>query len=134
MQYLISFAFILFSQSLWAADPSSLNGINHSEMLRMVLGLIIVLVVILALSWIVKRMNGVTFTSTKGFQYMGGMVVGPKEKVMLLKAGTRYLLIGIGSASINLLHDFGEELPEGFDAENKSIFAEVLKSAIGKKK
>lgn len=125
---------MLISQSLWAADTSTLNGINHAEMLRMVFGLMVVLVVILALSWIVKRMNGVAFSSTKGFQYLGGMVVGPKEKVMLLKAGTRYLLIGIGSASITLLHDFGEALPEGFDAENKSIFADVLKSAIGKKK
>ncbi|HFD2303859.1 TPA: FliO/MopB family protein, partial [Legionella pneumophila] len=74
----------------------------------------------------------VNFTSSKGFQTVASMILGPKEKVVLLKIGDRYLLIGVGAYSINLICDFGNQLPEGFDADQKSSFADVLKSAIGK--
>lgn len=134
MPYLVSVFLLFLSNLAWAADTANLGGMNHNELFRMIFGLAIVVLVILFLSWLAKRMNGVSFTSGKGFQYMGGMVLGPKEKIVLLKAGNRHLLVGVGAASISMLYDFGEELPPGFVADNKSTFADALKSAIGKKK
>lgn len=133
MAYFISFCLMVFNQVVWSSTVVNPGGINHGELLRIVSGLVCVLIIILVLSWLVKRMNGLNLTSSKGFQYVGSMILGPKEKVVLIKAGARYLLIGVGAASINVLHDFGVELPDGFDAENKSTFADALKSAIGKK-
>ncbi|HAT8315274.1 TPA: flagellar biosynthetic protein FliO [Legionella pneumophila] len=121
----------LISSVGWSSTLSP-NTISYGELIRIISGLLFVLFIIIFLSWIVKRMHRVNFTSSKGFQTVTSMILGPKEKVVLLKIGDRYLLIGVGSYSINLICDFGNQLPEGFDADQKSSFADVLKSAIGK--
>lgn len=108
------------------------QAITQSELIRVVFGLLCVLLLILLLSWLVKRLQGAQIGSIKGFQVVASMVLGPKEKIMLLKAGTRYLLLGFGSGHISLLCDFGEQLPLGFDSSNKASFAELLKSAVVK--
>jgi flagellar protein FliO/FliZ len=106
--------------------------ISHNELMRVSTGLLSVLLLILFLSWIVKRLNVVKLSSAKGFQSIATMTLGPKEKIMLLKVGNQYLLMGVGAATLSLLYDFGEQLPPGFDLENKSTFADVLKSAVRK--
>ncbi|WP_207387368.1 flagellar biosynthetic protein FliO [Legionella rowbothamii] len=108
------------------------HAITQNELVRLVLGLFSVLLVIMVLSWVVKRLQGAHLGASKGFQSVASMILGPKEKIMLLKVGTRYLLLGSGSGHITLLYDFGEELPPGFDAPNKPSFAELLKSAVVK--
>lgn len=102
--------------------------LNHGELMHIVMGLLLVLLLIIALSWVVKRLHGIQMGSAKGFQSIASMILGPKEKITLLKVGVRYLLIGSGSGQITLLYDFGEQLPTGFDSINKTSFADLLKS------
>jgi len=106
------------------------NLITQSDLMRIVVGLLFVLLLIIVLSWLVKRLHGVHLGSAKGFQAIASMILGPKEKITLLKVGERYLLLGSGTGHITLLHDFGEQLPSGFDATNKRSFAELLQSAV----
>lgn len=108
------------------------HALTQGELLRVAVGLLSVLLLIMALSWIVKRLHGVHLGSSKGFQSIASMILGPKEKITLLKVGTRYLLLGSGSGHVTLLYDFGEQLPLGFDLANKLSFAELLKSAVAK--
>ncbi|HAT1658233.1 flagellar biosynthetic protein FliO [Legionella pneumophila] len=129
--YLTFLSLSLISTVAWSSSLSP-NTISHGELIRIISGLLFVLFIIIFLSWIVKRMHKASITASKGLQTIASMVLGPKERVVLLKTGDRYLLVGVSSYSINLLCDFGNQLPEGFDADHKSSFADVLKSAIGK--
>ncbi|WP_454785991.1 flagellar biosynthetic protein FliO [Legionella sp. WA2024007413] len=104
------------------------STLNHGELIRVLMGLLLVLLIILILSWVVKRLHGMQMGSAKGFQSVASMILGPKEKITLLKVGTRYLLIGSGSGYVTMLHDFGEQLPTGFESINKASFADLLKS------
>lgn len=106
------------------------NVFHQAELIRVVLGLLFILVLILILSWMVKRLHGMRIGSTKGFHTIASMILGPKEKITLLKVGSRYLLLGIGSGQVTLLYDFGEELPEGFYSTAKPSFAELLQSIM----
>ncbi|MCW8397763.1 flagellar biosynthetic protein FliO [Legionella sp. PATHC038] len=107
------------------------SALNQGELIRVVMGLLLVLLLIMLLSWVVRRFHGMHMGSTNGFQSMASMILGPKEKITLLKVGTRYLLVGSGSGNITLLHDFGEQLPPGFeDTLNKPSFAALLKSVV----
>lgn len=124
---LISLGLVSASVSALPAEPSSV--ISQSELMRVVTGLLLVLCIIVLLSWVVKRLNGVNLSSSKGFQSIATFTLGPKEKVMLLRAGGRYFLMGVGTGNVTLIHDFGEQLPQGFDIENKSSFGDILKSA-----
>ncbi|MCL9684389.1 flagellar biosynthetic protein FliO [Legionella maioricensis] len=133
MRYLISLFFLLISTGAAALPAESSNLISHNELMRVIMGLLSVLLIIIFLSWIVKRLNLVKLSSSKGFQSIASMTLGPKEKMMLLKVGDRFLLMGVGASTVSLLYDFGEQLPPGFDSENKPAFAEFLKSAVGRK-
>jgi flagellar protein FliO/FliZ len=133
IQILLMMVFSLIAGAACALPAeSSTNTISHSELMRVISGLLLVLLIIIVLSWLVKRMQGANLSSSKGFQSIASITLGPKERVMLLKVGERYLLMGVGAGSITLLYDFGEQLPLGFDLANKSTFAELLKSAVGK--
>jgi len=137
MNYIIGLLTLL-SSSLFSttalADPAmgSPSVISHAELLKVASGLGMVLLIILVLSWLVKRLNAVSLISSKGFQTLGSMTLGPKEKVVLIKAGDRYLLIGVGGGVVNMLHDFGEQMPQGFSNSDKPTFAEIFKSAVRK--
>ncbi|CAM3112228.1 flagellar assembly protein FliO [Legionella steigerwaltii] len=106
------------------------SALSQGELIRVVMGLLLVLLLIIVLSWVVKRLHGMQMGSAKGFQSVASMILGPKEKITLLKVGTRYLLIGSGAGNVTLLHDFGEQLPSGFDITNKPSFADLLKSVV----
>ena len=104
--------------------------LNQVEVMRILIGLLLVLLLIMGLSWVVKKLHSVQLGATKGFQLISSMILGPKEKIILLKVGERYLLLGSGSGHITLLHDFGEQMPVGFDAVNKFSFSELLRSVV----
>ena len=123
---------LLINKAALALPAESPHLINHNELTRVVGALFCVLIIILALSWLVKRLNVVKLSSSKGFQSIATMTLGPKERVMLLQVGGRYLLIGIGAGAVSTLCDFGQQLPSGFELDNKANFKELLKSAVGK--
>lgn len=108
------------------------HAITQGEIFRLIVGLLFVLLFILLLSWLVKKLNKMHLGMSTGFQPISSMVLGPKERITLLKVGTRYLLLGFGSGNVTLLCDFGEQLPSGFVSMNKPSFAELLKSVIVK--
>jgi flagellar protein FliO/FliZ len=122
----------LLSFSLWATPMTNTSALDSSYMLRVFGGLILVILLIIMLSWLVKKVNGVHLGSAKGFQLISSLTLGPKERVVVIKYNTRYFLLGVGSASVNLLHDFGDQPPEEAAPVNKSSFGDILKSAVGK--
>lgn len=135
MRYVIAlYAYVLSFSAL--ALPSEIisapSVMHHAPLSRLLLALSVVVLIIFLLSFIIKRLNVVNFSSSKGFESLASMTLGPKERIMLIKAGRRHLLIGIGASSVNTLYDFGEDLPEGFDVEHKPSFASLLKTAVRK--
>lgn len=132
MRYFTSFILWFISTSVLALPLGNSNVISQNELVRVITGLLFVLLIIILLSWMIKRLQGAHLGTSKGFESIASMTLGPKEKIMLLKVGERYLLMGVGSGSVTLLCDFGDERPEGFNSDNKLTFAQVLKSAVGK--
>lgn len=132
MMKLILLTLTLISPELFAQSNDGPNALTHIELTRVCGGLLLVLMVIMALSWIAKRLQVVNLSTSKGFQTIASMALGPKERIILLRVGTRYFLTGAGGGAVTLLYDFGEQLPAGFDTESRSSFAEVLKSAVRK--
>lgn len=135
IRLLISLCCTVFT-TLVHALPAEHAGatLSHGELTRVITGLLLVLIIIIALSWLIKRLNLVNLRSSQGFELIASMILGPKEKIMLMKVGEQYLLMGVAGGSISMLYDYGKALPSGFSVENKPGFAELLKSAIGKPK
>lgn len=107
-------------------------AMSGGELLRVFGGLLIVVAVIVLLSWLLRRLNGVKFANANGLKILACMSLGTREKIMLINVANRFLLIGVTTGSINTLHDFGETLPPDFSLDSKASFSELLKTALGK--
>lgn len=132
IQILLMIVLSLMGSAVCALPAENSNIISHSELMRVIGGLFLVLLLIILLSWMVRRLQGANLSSSKGFQTIASITLGPKERVMLVKVGDHFLLMGVGAGSVSLLYDFGKQMPAGFDINNKSTFADLLKSAVRK--
>ncbi len=66
-------------------------------------GLVIVVGLIYAAAWLLKRVGPRT-RSSGIVQVLGGASVGPREKVVVVRFGGETLLLGVASGHVSLLH------------------------------
>lgn len=97
--------------------------------------LLVVLALIFFLAWVARRLQGMRPGAGGVLQIEGGVQVGARERVVLLKAGDKHLLIGVAPGRVQTLHVF-EQAPV---AETKPgvvpaapAFADLLRRALGK--
>ncbi len=87
------------------------------------LWLMLVVGLILALAWFAKRFGGVQFRHHGSLKLLSALPLGNREKVVLMQAGDKYLLLGVTPSQINTLHVF-DELPQEICASaNKQTLA-----------
>lgn len=75
-------------------------------MLQGLVGLAVVLGVIVAAGWLLKKIGPRTRASGI-VQVVGGASVGPREKVVVVRFGGQTLLLGVASGHVSLLHAAG---------------------------
>lgn len=107
------------------------GAVSHGDWMRMILGLMVVVALILLLAFAVRKLQGVGLGSSTGMKVLAQMSLGPKERVILVSVGGRYLLLGAGNASVSMLYDFGIQMPQGFEANQSTGFVDILKSIKG---
>jgi len=101
---------------LAAPDAQDTGILTGRYLLQVAASLVFVLGCLLGLLYLLKRMNGVAMTNRKGIQVLASVKVGTREKVVLLEAGERQLLVGVAAGSVRTLHVF----------EQGSAFGDVL--------
>ena len=97
-----------------------------------VLSLLLVLAAIFALAWVLRRVQGLRPVSGHALQVQGGVQVGPKERVLWLRAGDAHLLIGVAPGQVRTLHVFDhppQEIPMAASGTNPG-FLEALRKAM----
>lgn len=65
----------------------------------------IVLVVIFACAWALKRLRGLPRGGARVLAIVDELAVGQKERVLLLACGGRRLLVGVGAGRVSLLQE-----------------------------
>ena len=118
-----------------SAAAAALPGLGQTA-----LSLIVVLGLIFALAWVLKRLQGVRTGGPANLRIHGGLQVGAKEKVLLIEAGGTHLLIGVSASGVSTLHVYPEapamavaEVPSAGSGQPPmaTAFAEALKRALG---
>lgn len=106
---------------------------------QMALSLLVVLGLIFALAWGLKRMQGLRVAGGASLRIHGGLQVGAKEKVLLIEAGGQHLLIGVSAGGVNTLHVYAEPPVAAVGAESTPelppfavAFRDALKKSLGK--
>lgn len=95
-------------------------------------GLALILVLILGLSWFVKRFSQGGFMQNSAFKVVASMPLGTRERIMLVSVGDKQLLLGVTATQISTLHVFDNPVVTG-DKEPGSDFSQKLMAILQQK-
>lgn len=126
-------------------NASSTPGVSSGSLLQVTLGLLVVLGIIIGVAWMLRRYGRLQSAASGSLKILGGLSVGPRERVVLLQAGDTQLLVGVAPGRVQTLHVLdtpilpAEALPAVEDAsadmqERLKSFAERLNTAIKQRK
>lgn len=125
---------------LQTAVPLS-PGVSSGSLLQVTLGLLAILVVIIGIAWLVRRYGRFQSSSSGSLKILGGLFIGPKERVVLLQVGDTQLLVGVAPGRVQTLHVLNTPLspaeissPSGINVNDLKNFSERLSMAIKQRK
>lgn len=124
---MISLAFIL------AAAPTSTPEFNAgAELARVTLSLVGIIALILLASWITRRMQRRPGAGGRRIRCVESFAVGARERLLLLDADGKRLLISMGPGGMRTLHVYDGTVPDEVahaaqaDSTRQPAFAELL--------
>ena len=129
------------SMSLFAADKTEDKGpllnepMGVGNIIQMLLGLTFIVVLIIGMAWLMRRMGTFQATAAGELKVLGGLSVGQRERVVLIQAGEKQILVGVAPGRVNALHVLEEPLAidEQRTRPTSTSFAERLNAALKNK-
>lgn len=104
--------FLLLPIACWAADAPA-PGISSGSYLQATLALIFIIGLLLATTWLARKVSGGKGFGQGGMKVIGGVALGPREKLVLVEVGETWLVIGVVPGQIRTLH----QLPKGSSSD-----------------
>ena len=116
---LFSFQALAAQTQAQAALPPS--PVSFVAMLQVLLGLALVLAAVAGSAWLLRRLSPGQAGAGGAMKIVGGLAVGPKERVVLVEIGETWLVLGVATGQVTTLHtlsrleEFGsaQETPAG---------------------
>jgi len=90
------------------------------------LALALVIGLIFALAWLLRRLPGTGFRPGDGLRVIAGVALGSKERAVVVEVNGEQLLLGVTPGAVSLLHTLNAPLPEPTPARLPE-FASLLK-------
>lgn len=92
-----------------AETAATTPGVSSGSFLQATLGLFLVVALMFGLAYMARKLNIGKGFGQGGMRLLGGIALGPKERIVLVEAGDVWLVIGIVPGQIRTLHT----LPKG---------------------
>jgi flagellar protein FliO/FliZ len=115
-----------------ALSPSQ-DPMAMASLWQLTLGMLVVLGLILAIAWLLKRSGRFQMAAGGGLRVLGGLSMGSRERVVLIQAGETQLLLGVAPGRVQTLHVLDRPLQPQQGAVTTG-FAEQLGRILGKGK
>lgn len=80
-------------------SPISLGG-----MLQVLFGLLVVLAVVAATAWLLRRFSLGQHAMGGAVRVVGGVALGPRERMVLVEIGETWLVLGVAPGQVSALH------------------------------
>lgn len=129
-------AWLMLAHSVsWAATsgesaPSRPAPFDSANLVQWMGGLVLVLALIVAAAWLARRFGHFHTASAGQLRILGGLSVGTREKIILLKAGPRHLLLGVAPNQVQTLHVFERDEIDEATPAGQADFADSLRSVM----
>jgi len=118
-------------QAVTAPTAPSAGGLA-----QVTLALLIVLVAIFAVAWIARRMRGFSNRAGGAIDVLADVQLGQKERAVLLKVGSKQILVGVAPGRVNTLHVLDEPLeltrPAAGPNDPRPTFRQLMLRSLGK--
>ncbi len=122
----------MITLALMLAAPIAAPDVNvGGELLRVVLSLLGIIALILVAGWLSRRLQHRSGSAGRRIRCVETMALGTRERLLLLDADGKRLLIGVGAGGMRTLHVYGDAPAEAIvDAEPTKLplpaFGELL--------
>jgi len=108
------------------------GSVGFQSAAQVALSFALVVGALLLLTWILRRVTRLQSNALRGLRVVGGLSVGMRERIVLLEAGDRQILVGVAPGFLRTLHVFDRPLSsEEADFERDTSFSTRLKRALG---
>jgi flagellar protein FliO/FliZ len=106
----------------WGANaPSPLADIG-----QLAVSLLIVIVLIVIAGWLFRRMRGVTAGGANPLRVVGQLTLGRRERVVLIEAGDKQVLLGVAPGRVQALHVLDERVEPPEAPPSARTFSDIL--------
>jgi flagellar protein FliO/FliZ len=103
-------------------------------LLKLTAGLVLVVLIIFALAWLVKKFNLNQQSQNGLIRIVAGMPIGTRDRILLLEVGEEQILLGLTPGRIEKLHTLSQKL-EVVDGQPLSTsFADKLNRLMAERK
>jgi len=113
--------------------PAGHDPLAMTSLWQLTLGMLLVLGLILAMAWLLKRSGRFQAAAGGGLRILGGLSMGSRERVVLIQAGDTQLLLGVAPGRVQTLHVLDTPL-QTRDTQPAAGFAEQLGRLLNKDK
>ncbi|WP_371324744.1 flagellar biosynthetic protein FliO [Dechloromonas sp. ZY10] len=86
------------------AHASDSPGPGFGAYVQAMLALAFIVILLLGAAWLARKITGGKGFGQGGVKIIGGVALGPRERVVLIEAGDTWLVIGIVPGQIRTLH------------------------------
>ncbi len=105
MRFVPCFIALIASPAFAATAPADVDA---GGLLRVCLSLGVVIALILGAGWVLRRLQGGAVRSGGHLRALESIAIGMKERVVLVQAGDKQLLLGVAPGNVRTLHVFDE--------------------------
>jgi flagellar protein FliO/FliZ len=116
-----------------SAQPASAPS-SAASLLQVIFGLVVVLGLLAAALWALKRFGGMRIAGGAPLKIIGGVSVGNREKVLVLEVGEQWLVVGVAPGRVSMLTTLPRGEQRAGDAERPAPdFGAWLKQTLEKR-
>ena len=126
---------LFFPVQLLAEKPhdQSPKTLDDLDILQVITPMFLVVVLIFALAWAVKKMQRGIPALGKDIEILSSTPLSSQSRLCLIRVAGKDMLIGVTSAHISHLHTFDEPVPQKQAKPPAREFAEQFKNLVSRK-
>lgn len=102
--------------------------------LQMLLSLGLVILLIVALGWVLKKLNAGGFMANQHLKLVSSLVLGNRERIVIVEVNGTWLVLGVTNQSIQTLHTLDRPVDATLPQTVTPDFALKLKQILQKGK
>ncbi|MCL6555254.1 MAG: flagellar biosynthetic protein FliO [Burkholderiales bacterium] len=122
----------LVATPLAAAEAPATAAAAVFPVLQMLIALAVVVAAILGTAWLLRRFGPTPLGAGGAMRVLGGVAVGPRERLLLVEIGETWLVVGVAPGRVSAVHAMPrpENAGEVEATTQTSPFAHRLKAML----